>query len=133
MSANTEQISAPAVELQGGFENIAWRWMRYSGLLLIPLAWIHVAIQDVLVGVHRIDLDYVAFRWASLGWRAYDFALLAFAFAHGVNGLRQVLFDYIGNDTARRWISWLLFAFWLVISLIGAAAIVGGVRISEFD
>jgi succinate dehydrogenase / fumarate reductase membrane anchor subunit len=114
--------------MQGSFENTAWRWMRYSGLLLIPLAWIHVAIQDVLVGVHSIDLDYVAFRWASLGWRVYDFALLAFAFAHGVNGLRQVLFDYIGNDKARRRLSWLLLAFWLIVSLIGAGAIVGGVR-----
>ena len=128
MSATTEQISRQSVEMQGSFENTAWRWMRYSGLLLIPLAWIHVAIQDVLVGVHSIDLDYVAFRWASLGWRVYDFALLAFAFAHGVNGLRQVLFDYIGNDKARRRLSWLLLAFWLIISLIGAGAIVGGVR-----
>ncbi|HLE15960.1 MAG TPA: hypothetical protein VI776_14520 [Anaerolineales bacterium] len=128
MSATTEQISRQSVEMQGSFENTAWRWMRYSGLLLIPLAWIHVAIQDVLVGVHSIDLDYVAFRWASLGWRVYDFALLAFAFAHGVNGLRQVLFDYIGNDKARRRLSWLLLAFWLIVSLIGAGAIVGGVR-----
>jgi succinate dehydrogenase / fumarate reductase membrane anchor subunit len=69
--------------------------MRYSGLLLIPLAWGHVLIQDVLVGVHRIDLDYVAMRWAMLGWRVFDFLLLAFAFAHGMNGLRQVLNDYI--------------------------------------
>jgi len=128
MSATMEQISRQSVEMQGSFENTAWRWMRYSGLLLIPLAWIHVAIQDVLVGVHSIDLDYVAFRWASLGWRVYDFALLAFAFAHGVNGLRQVLFDYIGNDKARRRLSWLLLAFWLIVSLIGAGAIVGGVR-----
>lgn len=129
MSAKPEQITGQTVELQGSFENTAWRWMRYSGLLLIPLAWIHVALQDVLVGVHAIDLDYVAFRWASLGWRVYDFALLAFAFAHGVNGLRQVLFDYVGSDRARRGLSWFLFIFWLVISLIGAAAIVGGVRI----
>ena len=102
--------------------------MRYSGLLLIPLAWIHVAIQDVLVGVHAINLDYVAFRWASLGWRVYDFALLAFAFAHGVNGLRQVLFDYVGSERTRRILSWALLIFWLVISAIGAAAIVGGVQ-----
>jgi succinate dehydrogenase / fumarate reductase membrane anchor subunit len=128
MSASSEQIAAQPVELQGSFENTAWRWMRYSGLLLIPLAWIHVAIQDVLVGVHAIDLDYVAFRWASLGWRIYDFALLTFAFAHGVNGLRQVLVDYIKGDRARRLLNWFLLAFWLVISLIGAAAIVGGVR-----
>jgi succinate dehydrogenase / fumarate reductase membrane anchor subunit len=128
MSASTNQLDGQSVELRGSFENTAWRWMRYSGLLLIPLAWIHVALQDVLVGVHSIDLDYVALRWASLGWRIYDFALLSFAFAHGVNGLRQVLFDYIGNDRARRRLSWFLLIFWLVISLIGAVAIWGGVQ-----
>jgi succinate dehydrogenase / fumarate reductase membrane anchor subunit len=103
--------------------------MRYSGLLLIPLSWGHVLIQDVLVGVHQIDIDYVAMRWATLGWRVYDFLLLAFAFAHGVNGLRQVTNDFIKNKSFMRLVSVLLFLFWLVLSLIGAAAIVGGVQI----
>jgi succinate dehydrogenase / fumarate reductase membrane anchor subunit len=102
--------------------------MRYSGLLLIPLAWGHVLIQDVLVGVHQIDIDYVAMRWATLGWRVYDFLLLAFAFAHGVNGLRQVINDFIKNKRLMRLVSVLLFVFWLVLSLIGAVAIVGGVQ-----
>ena len=110
------------------YEGLAWKWMRYSGLLLIPLAWGHVLIQDVLVGVHQIDLDYVALRWATLGWRIYDFLLLAFAFAHGVNGLRQVLNDFIKNKGTMRLVSWLLLVFWLVLSLIGAMAIVGGVQ-----
>jgi succinate dehydrogenase / fumarate reductase membrane anchor subunit len=102
--------------------------MRYSGLLLIPLAWLHVLIQDVLVGVHAMDINYVAMRWANLGWRVYTFSLLAFAFAHGVNGLRQVLFDYIRGEQNRRRTGWALLIFWLVISLIGAIAIIGGVR-----
>jgi succinate dehydrogenase / fumarate reductase membrane anchor subunit len=110
-------------------EALAWKWMRYSGLLLIPLAWGHVALQDVLVGVHAIDLDYVAMRWASLGWRTYDFLLLAFAFAHGVNGLRQVIYDFIPREDWMRRISWLLLAFWFVISMVGAFAIIGGVRL----
>ena len=109
------------------YEALAWKWMRYSGLLLIPLAWGHVLIQDVLVGVHSIDLDYVALRWATLGWRVYDFLLLAFAFAHGVNGLRQVLHDFINDRDTMRKVTWMLFAFWMVISLIGATAIIGGV------
>ena len=109
-------------------ETIAWKWMRYSGLLLIPLAWGHVLLQDVLIGVHRIDLDYVAMRWASIGWRTYDFLLLAFAFAHGVNGLRQVIHDFIPGEALMRKISWLLFAFWLVLSAVGAFTIIGGVR-----
>jgi len=109
-------------------ESTAWKWMRYSGLLLIPLAWGHVLLQDVLVGVHSINLDYVAMRWASLGWRVYDFLLLAFAFAHGVNGLRQVITDYIPSDEWMKRISWALLVFWLILSTIGAIAIVGGVR-----
>jgi succinate dehydrogenase / fumarate reductase membrane anchor subunit len=102
--------------------------MRYSGLLLIPLVWVHVLIQDVLVGVHAIDLDYVALRWATLGWRVYDLALLAFTFAHGMNGLRNVLNDYVRGTRTRRALDWLLLLGWLVISAIGAVAILGGVQ-----
>jgi succinate dehydrogenase / fumarate reductase membrane anchor subunit len=110
------------------FETTAWLWMRYSGLLLIPLVWVHVAIQDVLVGVHAIDLDYVALRWATLGWRVYDIALLAFTFAHGMNGLRNVLNDYVHGRRTRRALDWLLLFGWLAISAIGAMAIIGGVQ-----
>lgn len=127
MTLEINQTNKEKLEISEGAESIAWRWMRYSGLLLIPLAWGHVLIQDVLVGVHKIDLDYVAFRWASTGWRVYDFLLLAFAFAHGVNGLRQVLNDYIRKDRTRVITTWLLFLFWLTLSAIGAVAIIGGV------
>lgn len=124
----TQMKTMPPLKESNAYEAVAWRWMRYSGLLLIPLAWGHVLIQDVLVGVHRIDLDYVAMRWAMLGWRVFDFLLLAFAFAHGMNGLRQVLHDYIRSEKWRRAVSWILLVVWLVISLIGGLAIVGGVQ-----
>lgn len=110
------------------FDTIAWRWMRYSGILLIPLAWIHVAIQDVIVGVHAIDINYVALRWANLGWRVYDIALLSFAFAHGMYGLRQVSQDFFHTEKARRTVSVLLFLLWVVLTIIGAVAIIGGAR-----
>jgi len=124
MTINFSVKSKPAA----GFETLAWKWMRYSGILLIPLIWVHVLIQDILVGGHRIDLDYVALRWSLIGWRIYDFCLLSFAFAHGINGLRQVLFDYILNEKYRRWTAWGLLAAWAIISAIGAMAIIGGVR-----
>ena len=124
MAARVEQVEVSRNDL----EAVAWRWMRYSGLLLIPLAWFHVLIQDVLVGVHAIDLDYVAMRWASLGWRVYDFFLLAFTFAHGVNGLRQVLQDFIRSESRMRAVSWGLLVFWIILSAIGVIAIIGGVR-----
>ena len=110
------------------YESTPWKWMRYSAFLLIPLAWGHVLIQDVLVGGHGINLDYVALRWSMVGWRIYDFLLLAFAFAHGTNGLRQVLFDYVHEPQKQRLIAWALFAFWLLISAVGAVALIGGVK-----
>ncbi len=115
------------VEVPQNLETIAWKWMRYSGVALIPLAWIHIALNDVIVGVHRIDIDYVAMRWASIGWQTFDILLLAFAFAHGVNGLRQVLNDFIKSPGAQQIVGWVLFVVWLVISAIGAVAIIAGV------
>ncbi len=119
---------ARVIDLPRNREMIAWKWMRHSGLLLIPLAWGHVLIQDVLVGVDRIDLDYVAMRWAYLGWRIYDFFLLVFALAHGVNGLRQVVLDFVSSKKKIRWVNQTSVVLWLVLVLIGLAALVGGVR-----
>jgi succinate dehydrogenase / fumarate reductase membrane anchor subunit len=122
------ETMAEQVKISRNYESVAWKWMRYSGLLLIPLAWTHVLIQDVLVGVHRIDLDYVAMRWSMLGWQIFDILLLAFTFAHGMNGLRQVLHDFIRSEKTMRTVSWGLLLFWLVLSAIGATAIIAGAR-----
>jgi succinate dehydrogenase / fumarate reductase membrane anchor subunit len=127
MSAATERIVTKP-KPKPNYETTAWKWMRYSGFLLIPLVWGHVLLQDIIVGVHKIDLDYVALRWASIGWRAYDTALLAFAFAHGVNGIRQVLNDFVHSPQKRRLVNTGLFVFWAVITGIGAITLIGGVR-----
>jgi succinate dehydrogenase / fumarate reductase membrane anchor subunit len=127
MTATELKPQVRRVPARRSFESLSWLFMRYSGILLIPLVYIHVIIQDVLVGVHKIDLDYVALRWATLGWRVYDILLLAFTFAHGVNGLRNVLLDYVSQPSKVRLVNWVLLLFWLVVTLIGAMAIVGGV------
>ncbi len=126
--AEIHTIRPQQVKQARNYDAVAWRWMRYSGFLLIFLAFVHVILQDVIVGPHAINLDYVAARWANIGWRAFDAFLLIFAFAHGVNGFRQVLGDYIHGDRARSVVAWLLFFFWLAISAIGAIALIGGVR-----
>ena len=116
------------VDVKANYENVAWKWMRYSGIALIPLAWIHVLIKDVIVGVHAIDLDYVVVQWSSIGWQVYDILLLAFAFAHGMNGLRQVSFDFVHGAGARKALNWGLFAVWLVVSAMGAIAIIASAQ-----
>jgi succinate dehydrogenase cytochrome b556 subunit len=116
--------------IRRNFETWMWLFMRWSGVLLVPLAWFHVVINDVIVGVHAIDLDYVALRWAMWGWRAYDIALLAFTFAHGMNGLRYVVNDYFHNAGLNKALNWAILLGWGLITLIGAAAVFGGVRMS---
>jgi succinate dehydrogenase / fumarate reductase membrane anchor subunit len=120
MTTSIRTIQKP----EANFETRAWQFMRYSGVLLIPLVWFHVLLQDVIVGVHAIDVSYVALRWDTASVVLYDILLLAFTFAHGVNGLRQVLMDYVKGDGARKWLSTGLLVFWVVISFIGAYAII---------
>ncbi len=124
----TSQSAPRRVGAPRNFETTAWLWMRYSALLLIPLAFGHIILQDVVTGVHAINLNYVSARWGLVAWRIYDAALLIFAFAHGMNGLRQVLMDYIKSEVGFRVVSWLLLLLWLIVSIIGAIAIIGGVR-----
>lgn len=107
------------------FESRAWKFMRYSGILLIPLVWIHVLLQDVIVGVHDIDLEYVLVqRWSNIGVQIYDILLLAFAFSHGMNGLRQVINDFIRSPRAQKIIGIIIFVLWIFISFVGAVAII---------
>jgi succinate dehydrogenase / fumarate reductase membrane anchor subunit len=118
------------VKTTRNYDVIAWRWMRYSAILLIPLVWIHVLLQDVIVGVHQIAetqggaFIYAVERWGNPVWITYDILLLAFAFAHGMNGLRQVALDFIHPPAAKRIISWVIFILWLVLSAMGGYAII---------
>ena len=123
-------FGSPSGGLRRNFEAWAWTFMRWSGILLVPLVWIHVAISDVLVGAHAIDLNYVAMRWATLSWRVYDIALLAFTFAHGMNGLRGVLTDYVHSPSWRRGLNWVMLGMWVLWTIIGAVAVVGGVALN---
>lgn len=118
----------PSGAVKRNYETWMWLFMRWSAILLIPLVWVHVLLVDVIFGVHRITLDFVALRWATLGWRVYDIALLAFTFAHGMNGFRTVLRDYLHSDRARKNIERVLLLLWAVITAIGAVAVVGGTR-----
>ncbi len=128
-SSTTVSTDRPVrVATPRNFETTAWLFMRYSAILLIPLAFFHIILQDVIVGVHNMDINYVQMRWSLVAWRVYDAALLAFAFAHGMNGFRQVLMDYIRSEAAFRVVSWILLLGWLAITVIGALAIIGGVR-----
>jgi succinate dehydrogenase / fumarate reductase membrane anchor subunit len=107
-------------------ESRTWKFMRLSAILLVPMVWFHTIFNTLIIGPQNINLDLVSQRWAHVGWQIYDILLLTFAFSHGVNGLRQILIDFTSSSTTRRIVNILLLMFWIVLSVIGASAILGG-------
>jgi succinate dehydrogenase / fumarate reductase membrane anchor subunit len=83
------------VKPRSNFERYAFLFMRLSGIALLLLAVGHMLLQHVLRDVHDLTLQVVQDVWRSWGWRAYDLLLLTFAITHGLNGLRQILEDYV--------------------------------------
>lgn len=114
-----DQVTSRSVQVKANFERYAYLFMRLSGIGLLILAVGHVFIQLILNDVHSLSLTFVAEQWDDWGWKAYDMLLLFFALAHGLNGLRNILEDYIHNKGTMRVINYGLVAF-LVISVLWA-------------
>lgn len=106
-----------------------WLWLRITGVLMVLFVFPHVIIKDVIVGVHHIDTQYVAQVWENVFIRVFDFFLLFTTFTHGMVGLRQVLMDFVHRPARRKATTWILALVWFVVSLMGAIAIIGGVRL----
>jgi succinate dehydrogenase / fumarate reductase, membrane anchor subunit len=115
------------IKVQNNFERYAYLFMRLSGVALLILAVGHMMIQHVLNTTANLTLQFVAEVWSSWGWKAYDMLLLIFAVSHGMNGLRQVLEDYIHNRKLVRNINIFLVVF-TIVTIIWA-----GIAIAAFD
>lgn len=127
MTSATSNITRRKVQVKFNFERYAFLFMRMSGLALLILAVGHMMIQHVLNSSGNLTLIFVAEQWNSWGWKAYDIFLLLFAIPHGINGLRNVLEDYIHNPRTMKTINIVLTVF-VVATVIWAA-----VGISLFD
>lgn len=120
-------ITRRTVIVQGNFERYAFLFMRLTGVALLVLAVGHMMIQHVLNSSTNLTIEFVAQQWDQWGWKAYDMLLLIFAFSHGINGLRNVLEDYIHNRQVMRAINVFLAVF-IVVTLLWA-----GYAIAVFD
>ena len=127
MTSATPTITRRKVQIKFNFERYAYLFMRISGLALLILAVGHMMIQHVLNSSGNLTLIFVAEQWNSWGWKAYDIFLLLFAIPHGVNGLRNILEDYIHNPGLMKTIN-IILAIFVVATVIWAA-----IGISLFD
>jgi succinate dehydrogenase / fumarate reductase, membrane anchor subunit len=107
------------------FEIWSWFFMRISGIVLLFLVLIHLYIMHLVdEGVERVDFDFVAARWAGVGWKSFDWILLFLALLHGANGLRIVIEDYVRSPGLRTALKGTLLALTTVLMILGTAVIV---------
>jgi succinate dehydrogenase / fumarate reductase, membrane anchor subunit len=106
------------------FELYGWLFMRLSGILLVVLVLGHLLIQLVLDGgVSKVSFAFVAGRWASPFWMAWDLIMLWLAMLHGGNGLRTIINDYAQRDSTRLWLKALLYTAVVFTVLLGTLVI----------
>lgn len=128
-SVGTTPTSIPTVR-RDTWGTASYLFMRISGLALIFLVLIHFIIQHVANDVQNLSIDFVAQRWAFLGWRIYDAFMLGLGLVHGLNGLRYVVNDYILNPTLNRIIKVLMILVGAFLIVWGGVAIIGGARLT---
>ena len=105
------------------FETWSWFFMRVSGLVLVFLALTHFAITHITNDVTRTNVNFVANRWRNPLWRIFDWTLLALALAHGLNGLRWIMDDYIRRPALRAATKSVLYTLTLVLFVYGTFTI----------
>lgn len=120
-------VTKRKVNVPSNKERSAFMFMRMTGLLLLFLAVGHMMLQHIINDVQDLDLAFVIQQWSSWGQRIIDLLLLVFALSHGINGLRNVLGDYVHNPKTMKTLTIILGGF-LVLTLI-----VAGFAILSFD
>lgn len=63
--------------------------------------------------------------WAHVWWQIMQYLMLFFAVSHGLDGLRQVIEDYVGNSWLRLLLRSLLFVAWMFFLIVGWLLIQG--------
>lgn len=119
-------FSPPRSRLQASsnFEMLAWLFMRWSGVLLLVMIFIHLFVNLVLGdGIQQLDFAFVAGKWAHPFWQWFDLIMLWLAMLHGTNGLRIIINDYADTARSRLWLKAVLLTCSIVIIALGSLVI----------
>ncbi|MFM8319741.1 MAG: hypothetical protein ACKOC5_02415 [Chloroflexota bacterium] len=134
--------TAPRVGLS--FEYLMWIFLRISGLFMYLFFFIGVgaafameariffstgtvvdigtlarwAFFPISTHVSSSNIPDITL-WSNAWWQILQYMMLVFAATHGMNGVRQVIEDYVGSTWGRTLIRALIFFFWLFILLVG--------------
>lgn len=100
------------------FEVFQWFYFRFSGLLLVVLAFFHLWLNHIKTEVGDLDYNLVITRLNEYPiLRVMDFLLLFLGLSHGLLGIKNIIDDRVHSRNQRLlWLSFLsvLFAVFLV-------------------
>ncbi len=97
----------------------AWIWQRITAVLLVFFLGAHLFVLHYVPENLNINFLGAAARFKSLLYLIIDGGLLAVGLFHGLNGVRNVLFDFVVADGKRR-------AFNILFWLVGLAFLLWG-------
>ncbi len=110
---------------QTKWTKIGWVFMRISGVLLVILVTGHLYsnLMAANAGIHNLDFEFVANKFANPFWRWWDVALLWFALIHGSNGMRTLVSDYVVRPGLRKGLSTAIIVAAVFLLLVGTYVI----------
>jgi len=126
----------------GSLEYSLWLFTRLSGLGLMLFAALSMAAAFMLGGRTLLDLPTmlrwmffpnpnhvvnsnipdITVGWSNAIWQIYAFLMILLASAHGFNGVRMVIEDYLRSPLAVLILRWSLLVIW--VGCLGVAVYV---------
>ncbi len=103
-----------------------WSWFiqRITGALLVLFIIAHFWVTHFAVPGEEITFSGVSSRLQMGFFVVLDSALLATVIYHGLNGVRNVIFDFNPGPAARTAISWVVLIIGLITFVYGVNALV---------
>ena len=102
--------------------------VRVTGLALAVLVLGHFTLTHIVVDVADTGAGYIARRWRSGLWLAWDWTLLAAALFHGAAGIWIAVEDYSPDPLRRRRRQRVLVAVTLAMLVLGTVTLVSSSR-----
>ncbi len=101
----------------------AWIWQRITAVLLVIFLGAHLFVLHYVPENLSINFLGVAARFKSVLYVIVDSGLLAVGLYHALNGIRNVLFDFVVAEGKRTAITWTLIVVGLAFLGWGAYAL----------
>ena len=117
----------------GSWEHLLWTFTRLSGLALLLFGAFSLAMGFIFGGRTQLDLPGfmrwmffpnpnhvvnsdipdVTAGWSNAFWQIYSMLMVAMASAHGLNGVRMVLEDYLKRPLVVAVLRMLIVGLWI--------------------